>query len=44
MRALLWIVALVALATSLDTSLYGGLYTKTVSRMISEIAFYMHMG
>src|ERR1035437_10065367 len=35
---LLWTVALVALATSLDSSLYGGFYTQGFSRMISEIA------
>jgi hypothetical protein len=40
MRALLWTVALFALATSLDSSLYGGFYTQAFSRMISEIAVY----
>ena len=31
-------------ALSLDASVYGGLYTKTFSRMISEIAFCLHLG
>jgi hypothetical protein len=43
MRALLWTVALVALATSLDNSLYGGFYTQSLNRMIAEIAIYMHI-
>jgi hypothetical protein len=38
MRKLLWTVALIALATSLDSSLYGGFYTQSVSRMLSDIA------
>ena len=37
MRALLLAVGLLALATSLDTSLYGGRYTQAVSQMISDI-------
>jgi hypothetical protein len=41
MRTLLWTVALVALATSLDSSLYGGFYTQGLSRMISDIAVYV---
>jgi len=41
MRALLWTVALFALATSLDSSLYGGFYTQAFSRMISDIALYV---
>jgi hypothetical protein len=44
MRALLWSVAFLALATSLDSSLYGGFYTQSFSRMVSEILFYMHIG
>jgi hypothetical protein len=44
MRALLWTVALVVLATSLDNFFFGGFYTHNFSRMISEIAIYMHIG
>jgi len=44
MRALLWIVAITALATSLDTSLYGGYYSQSISHMISDIVFYIHTG
>lgn len=44
MRWLLWTVALTALATSLDSSLYGGFYTQTLSRMVSDIMFYWHIG
>jgi hypothetical protein len=42
MRGLLWIVVLAALATSLDSSLYGGFYTQAVARMLSDIA--LHFG
>ena len=41
MRKLLWTVAMVALATSLDSSIYGGFYTQSVSRMLSHIAMYV---
>ncbi len=38
MRALLLAVGLLALATSLDASLYRGRYTQAMSQMISDIA------
>jgi hypothetical protein len=41
MRTLLWTITLFAVATSLDSSLYGGFYTQAFSRMISEIAEYV---
>ena len=44
MRTLLWTVALVALATSLDTYLYCGFYTQAFSRMVSDIAVYVRHG
>jgi hypothetical protein len=44
MRWLLWIVAITALATSLDSSLYGGFYAQHVSRMVSEIMLHLHIG
>ena len=37
MRALFWAVALFALATTLDTSLNGGVYTQALSRMVSDM-------
>ena len=37
MRALFWVVALFALATTLDTSLNNGVYTQAVSRMVSDM-------
>jgi len=42
MRMLLWIVAFVALAASLDSSLNSGFYTQAFARMFSDIA--RHMG
>jgi hypothetical protein len=36
-KALLCIVVLVALATWLDSSLYGGFYTQAFNRMLSDI-------
>jgi hypothetical protein len=44
MRALLWTVALLALLTSLDSSLFGGFYTQSISRMFAQIAIYLHIG
>ena len=41
MRKLLWTVALLALATSLDSALYGGFYTRSVSRMIADVSMYV---
>ena len=38
MRAVLWIVAIIALATSLDASLYGGNFTRAADQMITDIA------
>jgi hypothetical protein len=38
MRMMIWIVGLLALATSLDSSLYGGLYTRGFVRMLSDMA------
>ena len=38
MRALLWAVALFAIATTMDTSLNGGIYTQAFSRMVSDMA------
>jgi hypothetical protein len=38
MRMMIWIVGLLALATSLDSSLYGGLYTRSTARMFSDMA------
>ena len=38
MRAMIWIVGLLALATSLDSSLYGGFYTRGTMRMFSDMA------
>jgi hypothetical protein len=38
MRALIWIVGGLALATSLDSSLYNGLYTRSFARMLSDMA------
>ena len=36
-KTLLYILALVALATWLDTSFYGGFYTQAFTRMLSDI-------
>jgi hypothetical protein len=44
MRKLLWTVAVLALATSLDASLYGGFYTQNISRMLAAIMLYIHIG
>jgi len=44
MRGLLWTVAVLALATSLDASLYGGFYTQSFSRMLAAIVLYIHIG
>ncbi|HEY7228878.1 MAG TPA: hypothetical protein VH558_00765 [Pseudolabrys sp.] len=38
MRVMIWIVGLLALATSLDSSLYGGFYTRGTMRMLSDMA------
>jgi hypothetical protein len=38
MRALIWIVGLTALATSLDSSLYGGFYSRAVANMFYDMA------
>ena len=38
MRMMIWMVGLLALATSLDSSLYGGLYTRATVQMFSEMA------
>ena len=38
MRMMIWIVGLMALVTSLNSSLYGGLYTRGTVRMFSEMA------
>jgi hypothetical protein len=38
MRALLLVVGLLALATTLDASLYGGHYTQAFSQMVSDMA------
>jgi hypothetical protein len=38
MPMMIWIVGLLALVTSLDSSLYWGLYTRGTLRMFSEMA------
>jgi hypothetical protein len=38
MRAMIWMVGLLALATSLDSSLYNGFYTRNIVRMFSDMA------
>ena len=38
MRMMIWIVGLLAVVTSLDSSLYGGLYARGTVRMFSEMA------
>jgi hypothetical protein len=43
MRTLIWIVGLTALATSLDSSLYNGLYTRAFVNMIHDMALGMHL-
>ena len=43
MRAAIWIIGLVALGTSLDSSLYGGVYTRAVVSMFYEMALGMHL-
>ncbi len=40
MRGTLWIVAALALATSLDASLYDGRYVQTAARIASHIGTY----
>jgi hypothetical protein len=37
MRALIWIVGLLALATSLDSSLNDGVYTRAFVGMIQDL-------
>ena len=37
MRMLIWIVGLLSLATSLDSSLYGGAYTRAFVAMIQDM-------
>jgi hypothetical protein len=37
MRILIWIVGLLALAASLDSSLYGGAYTRAFVAMIQDM-------
>ena len=43
MRTLIWAIGLAALVTSLDSSLYGGLYTRTFVNMIHDMALGMHL-
>ena len=45
MRMLIWIVGLLALATSLDSSLYGGAYTRAFVTTIQDMhrAFGLHL-
>jgi hypothetical protein len=43
MRTLIWIVGLLAIATSLDSSLYGGLYTRAAIQMFTEMALHMKL-
>ena len=38
MRMMFWIVGLLALATSLDSSLYVGRYTRGTMQMFSDMA------
>jgi hypothetical protein len=38
MRMAIWIVGILALATSLDSSLYNGFYTKGITRMLQDMA------
>jgi hypothetical protein len=42
-RALIWIVGLFALAISLDSSLYGGVYTRAAINMFYEMALGMRL-
>jgi hypothetical protein len=35
---MIWIVGVLALVSSLDSSLYGGLYTRGFFRMVSDMA------
>ena len=37
MRMAVWIIGLLALATSLDTSLYDGAYTRALVGMIRDL-------
>ena len=37
------IVGVLALATSLDSAVYGGYYTKGFFQMLSDIALWMHI-
>jgi len=39
----IWIVGLLALASSLDSSLNDGLYTRTFVHMIQDMALHMHL-
>ena len=43
MRKLIWVIGLAALVTSLDSSLYDGLYTRTFVNMIRDMALGMHL-
>jgi hypothetical protein len=44
MRSAIWIIGLVALGTtSLDSLLYGGVYTRAVVNMFYEMALGMHL-
>jgi len=38
MRMMIWIVGILALVSSLDSSLYGGFYTRGFVRMVSDMA------
>ena len=38
MRMMIWIVGILALVSSLDSSLYGGTYTRGFVQMLSEMA------
>jgi hypothetical protein len=43
MRMWIWIVGLLALASSLDSSLYNGFYTRAAANMFYEMALGMKL-
>lgn len=43
MRKLIWIVGILALASSLDSYHYDGFYTRSVPRMLTEIGLGMKL-
>ncbi|MGA9082455.1 MAG: hypothetical protein WB390_08355 [Pseudolabrys sp.] len=43
MRMSIWIIGLLALASSLDSSLYGGFYTRAAMNMFYDMALGMKL-